>query len=147
MTGRQDAFVGLEFDWFAIDGAGQLAICASAGWGEIPAAILASAGAGNTPDAYIGALIQSLPETGGYRCEAQGPGTCQDWRLLGSRGLYAYDWVHWAGPYTRIVAPEVPTRVKEVDAGLLASLRAIAVPHLHFANCSSFDGSKLGNPV
>jgi hypothetical protein len=102
------------------------------------------------PDAGIGstdlsqALIQSLPETGGHRCEAHGPGTCDGWRLLGSRGVYVYDWVHWDGPYTRIIVPEVPISVEEVGAGLLARLGAVAVPHLHFANCGTFDGSKLG---
>ncbi len=147
---RQDAFAGLEFDWFAIDCAGHLALCASAGWGEIPPAILEAASAGSDGGAG-GAdpsrdLIQSLAEAGGHRCEAHGPGACGDWRLLGNRGLYVYDWVHWAGPYTRIIVPEVPVSVQEIGADLLASLNAIAAPHLRFADCSTFDGGKLGAP-
>jgi hypothetical protein len=44
-----------------------------------------------------------MPEIGGHRVEGHGLGWCKDWRLLGNRGLYVYDWKHWSGPYERII--------------------------------------------
>jgi hypothetical protein len=48
MMARRDDFYGHEFDWFAIDGAGSVALCCSPGYGEIPKAVLQDPGGHRT---------------------------------------------------------------------------------------------------
>jgi hypothetical protein len=47
---------GKEFDWFAIDSAGELATCSSAGWGEMPTIVLRQCTLANSPIQHIDRL-------------------------------------------------------------------------------------------
>jgi hypothetical protein len=138
---------GKEFDWCAIDSAGELATCSSAGWGEIPAIVLQQCTLADSPIQHIDRLIAVMPEIGGHRAEGHGPGSCEEWRLLGNRGLYVYDWKHWSGPYERIIVPTVPVRADTLCLEILALLRAVTVSQFTFASCRSFPGAGLGLPV
>lgn len=146
MTTRTD-FLGYEFDWFAIDRAGCLALCSSAGYGEIPAIVIERSATASPPIEHINALIAALTERGRHRCEGRGPGSCSEWRLLGSRGLYVYDWDFWSGPYQRIIAPEVAIQASDLDPNLLDALAPVVLPGLHFAQHKSFHGSDVGVPM
>jgi hypothetical protein len=97
---RQDVLLK-EFDWFAIDSAGELATCSSAGWGEIPGIVLQQCAHADSPMEYIDRLIAVMPEIGGHRVEGHGSGTCREWPLFGNRGLYVYDWEHRSETYER----------------------------------------------
>jgi hypothetical protein len=145
-TSRQET-LGKEFDWFAIDSAGELAACSSAGWGEIPAIVLQQCTLADSPIQHIDRLIAVMPEIGSHRAEGRGPGKCWEWPLLGNRGLYVYDWKHWHGPYERIIVPTVPTRADALCSEILASLRPVTVSQFAFACCRSFPGVGLGLPV
>ena len=140
---RDDQFVGLEFDWFALDSHGLIAICSSAGWGEIPSAVLQTSTPDDTPDHYVEQLVTELPAIGGYRTEGRGPGSCNEWKLLGQRGLFVYDWRHWQGPYDRIIVPEVTVTALTIPTELLDRLRIVTLDWMSFADCSSFDGSRV----
>jgi hypothetical protein len=145
-TSRQET-LGKEFDWFAIDSAGELAACSSAGWGEIPAIVLQQCTLADSPIQHIDRLIALMPEIGSHRAEGRGPGKCWEWPLLGNRGLYVYDWKHWHGPYERIIVPTVPMRADALCSEILASLRPVTVSQFAFACCRSFPGAGLGLPV
>jgi hypothetical protein len=134
---REEIF-GLEFDWFAIDGDGLLALCSSAGYGEIPAEVLHACTTKEQPDRHIAELIARLPERGRYATEGRGPGWCEEWKQLGHRGLFVYDWRHWQGPYERIVVPDTPVKAEAVPAELIELLRPITLHQVRFANCPSF---------
>lgn len=142
---RQDVLLK-EFDWFATDSAGELATCSSAGWGEIPAIVLQQCTLADSPMEHIDRLIAVMPEIGGHRVEAHGPGTCQEWPLLGNRGLYVYDWGH-GSTYERIIVPTVPVRADTLCSEILALLRGVTVSQFTFACCRSFPGAGLGLPV
>lgn len=78
---------GLEFDWFAQDKNGQLAVFTSAGRGGIPQQVFeASVLPYNDFISIIGARCASLAVL-----EFKGGGRLDDWRLFAEHGLYAYD--------------------------------------------------------
>jgi hypothetical protein len=119
---REDVW-GIEFDWWATDQDGHIAIFCSAGYGPIPLAALEDPRA--TADADVAALlIDGLPSRGRWRAEGRGPGECREWVQLAERGLYVFDWAPYHGPYDRVVVPEVAlTRSGLPD--VIASARAL----------------------
>lgn len=107
----RSALTGVEFDWFAIDSSGFLALCSSAGFGPIPDSVLAVATPTTRPDDATDDLLNVLPERGQAVPEGRGPGTCEEWRALARRGFFVYDWRHRQGPYERVIHPSAPLRV------------------------------------
>jgi hypothetical protein len=142
---RQDALLK-EFDWFAIDSAGELATCSSAGRGEIPAIVLQQCTLADSPMEYIDRLAV-MPEIGGHRAEGHGPGTCQEWPLFGNRGLYVYDWARGSETYERIIVPIIPMRADTLSSEILALLRVVTLGQFKFACCRSFPGASLSSLV
>jgi hypothetical protein len=142
---RRDIY-GLEFDWLAIDATGAIALCASAGYGEIPLAILRHSTSVESGADVDRRLIAALPVIGGHRVEGHGPGWCEEWRLLGARGLYVYDWRHWSGPYVRVIVPSAPLHPTRTTPDLLTLLPSIVLPELDFADSLSFSGTGLDSP-
>src|SRR4051794_23444120 len=106
----REAIEGGEFGWFAVDGAGHVGHFATAGFGPIPSAVLARLE--EMLELYERVLL--LPTIG----EATGhlSGRIDDWLEMARRGLFAYDWQHWSGPYCRAATPSVPTQVARLPA-------------------------------
>jgi hypothetical protein len=84
-----------------------------------------------------------LPERGPCQSEGRGPGACQEWRLLGRRGLNVCDWKHWSGPYERLIIPENPIHSSSIGANLLSMLTPVLLNGLLFGHCKSFYSSEL----
>jgi hypothetical protein len=82
-----------EFDWFAIDLDGRVALFATAGSGTSPESVRTSV---EKHDA-IGAAL-----------EATGWGTPAVWQSYSRVGLFAYDWSDPQGCYVRVAEPIVP---------------------------------------
>jgi hypothetical protein len=103
-----DAFEGYEFDWFAQDASGALALFSTAGWGEIPVEVIRHAEAHRTVTVNI-----AQPSIG----------TTNVWQDYAQVGLYVFDWQHWVGPYAKEVSPALP---------IAASLRnaVLGIPEL-----------------
>jgi hypothetical protein len=103
-----DAFEGYEFDWFAQDASGALALFSTAGWGEIPVEVIRHAEAHRTVTVNI-----AQPSIG----------TVNVWQDYAQVGLYVFDWQHWVGPYAKEVSPALP---------IAASLRneVLGIPEL-----------------
>lgn len=90
---------GLQFEWYAIDRSGLLAILNTAGCGPIPEIMLTDEQAWERADS----ALLSLPE----RCTARsGPGRYYDseFEQIAQRGLFAYDWSDVGQPYTDLSA-------------------------------------------
>ena len=113
---------GREFDWFALDCEGNLALFATAGEGFIPAEV---AGCVRMHDA----VSESLP--------APHTGTAQVWSDYAAQGLFVFDWDLPSGPYVRRAVPTKP-----LDGGLRERIMAIQnIPSLR----ASFAGiTELG---
>lgn len=106
---------GREFDWFARDSSGALALFATAGCGAVPDCVL---------------------ETSRFHDQANdlvpvsGWGSPQTWASYAAAGLFAYDWHAPTKRYRRVAIPDGPA-----PPLLIAALAAIELPILagHFS--------------
>lgn len=81
---------GEEFDWFAFDEAGQVAVFATAGSGPVHAQV---------------PLQASIHDALGDRIEVSGWGTNAVWGSYARVGLYVYDWDGQQNCYRRVAEP------------------------------------------
>src|SRR5215213_8568805 len=102
------ALGGKEFDWFATDGAGHIAHFATAGFGPIPAVVVARLDDLRDVDQRVLTLPVSCDATGHL------DGAIEDWLAMARRGLFSYDWQHWAGPYRLAATPGRPISVGDL---------------------------------
>ena len=84
------AIEGREFDWFARDQAGALAVFATAGSGPVPPSVLRCTAAHD-------AVGDAIPVSGW--------GSTQVWQSYAAAGLYAYDWDGTDHLYRKVAAP------------------------------------------
>jgi hypothetical protein len=82
---------GREFDWFARDETGALALFATAGEGTVPQSVVAHV------DAHD-AIGDAIPVFGW--------GTSEVWQSYAAVGLYAYNWDSAKNRYCRVAIPE-----------------------------------------
>jgi hypothetical protein len=101
---------GEEFDWFAADESGQVAIFATGGSGPVPAQVLTDA---------------VFHDELGDQIEVSGWGTDEVWTSYARAGLFAYDWDERHHCYSRVAAPAQP-----VDEALSARLATVVLPRL-----------------
>ena len=95
---------GREFDWFALDSEGNLALFATAGEGFIPVEVVGCI-------AMHDAISESLP--------APHTGTLQVWNDYAAKGLFVFDWDLPGGPYRRQVVPTGPM-TRDLRAKIMA---------------------------
>ena len=97
-------FFGKEFDWFAADSDGFIALMSSAGYGPIPDQVFERFDEQHGIDEFLSSLI--------------GQSVRDDWdRMilsLSASGIFVYDWKHWDGPYLRLGVPQVPQPIDEL---------------------------------
>ena len=91
-------FWGMEFDWFALDSAGNIGIFSFGGYGFIPEEVLAH----HASHSHLADVIP-LPHLG----------SLQIWQDFAEAGLFVYDWNEYKGPYLRKAEPTKP-----IDAAL-----------------------------
>ena len=121
---KRPDFFGTEFDWFAVDSKGFVALMSSAGYGPIPDCVFEHFEGQRRIEEFFARLV--------------GQPLTDDWdRMLlslAASGVFIYDWQHWDGPYRRLGMPSVPQRLDEL--GIPAELRqALAVvPECFSAN-------------
>ena len=84
---------GREFDWFALDTSGAVAIFATAGFGPAPESVLRCAAAHD-------AVSEKIP--------VRGFGTIQVWQSYSAAGIFAYDWNDSEGTYHQVASPDAP---------------------------------------
>ena len=96
---------GFEFDWLVIDKKGHLAIFETAGFGEIPDTVLEIGQ--QRIEQYSNAIenLLKLPVITTYEEENQGVGNDTTIKAYAQRGIFIFDWVHWSGPYVRVLRP------------------------------------------
>ncbi|WP_433013573.1 hypothetical protein [Kribbella sp. CA-294648] len=118
---------GLEWDFLAVDSAGHVAVLSSAGYGPIPELVLAAREVvGRADDA-----IEALPTfTQAVRDNPEREGNFSDWYSLSERGLFAYDWNLWHGPYKRIASPAEPLNISSLPEQVQAAARLLQIPYL-----------------
>ncbi|MEU4390714.1 hypothetical protein [Kribbella sp. NPDC023855] len=118
---------GREWDFLAVDSAGHVAVLSSAGYGPIPEPVLAAREVVERADDAIAALptiTRAVPES------PRREGNLSDWYSLSERGLFAYDWRIWHGPYERIASPAEPLVVDSLPDPVQAAARLLQIPYL-----------------
>jgi hypothetical protein len=109
-----------DFEWYAIDRKGQLALLTSAGFGPVPMLVFRSKGAYYRAADYF----RSLPVRGGHVLLASGPYDWSSCTKAAERGLFVYDWNAAAGqyvpayPYKIMARPEDPLTLSDLPADL-----------------------------
>jgi hypothetical protein len=126
---------GLEHDWLAVDTVGHVGFFSSAGSGVAPRAYL------DNMEAFECGIeaLQSMPKTTTATCNRElPPGHVDTWRVMGERGVFAFDSTPLGGPYRIIAIPRVPVRLTELPADLrrLVSTVILAVT---FAEAGEID--------
>ena len=101
---------GTEFDWFALDDAGEVAVFATAGLGPVPAQVRT---ASEAHDAM------------GDRIAVTGRGGTHRLGQLRQGGLFAYAWNDESRCYSRVGQPS-----RSINEDLSAPLAAMALPRL-----------------
>lgn len=130
---------GTEFDWLAVDEAGEVAVFSSAGYGPVPLAVMAIAGMLN--DEYE--KLRCLPVVSPCAEHPEGPGNYADWIRFAEGGLYGFDWRLWDGPYVRLTAPGEPLRFDDLPRELAELASVVRLP-LKFAGAASVDLGTCG---
>lgn len=92
---------GFEFDRFAIDQDGHVALFATAGHGPVPSSVLAASGAHDA----VGETIA-----------ISGFGSPAIWQSYAQAGLYAFDWSEREGRYVRVAEPSAGAQFKQAQA-------------------------------
>jgi len=135
----RESLEGSEFDWLLVDSLGCIALCETAGYGEVPD-ILLSVGPSKF-DAYsvrIEQLLKLLPERCDFVEENGGFGGDTDTPAYARRGLYIYDWKHWKGPYKSIARPSDPIEISEIALHMEPFVETIPISACEFRSTSSF---------
>ena len=88
---------GSEWDWFACDGDGHVALVSSGGSGQVPPVLLAH-------EVAIDRLLQFL----GIRCDKE------SWAMAADRGFFGYDVDANGGAFRRVSSPARPARLDDV---------------------------------
>jgi hypothetical protein len=138
----RDAFVGYEFDWFAVDAAGHVGHFSTAGYGLVPLPVLDRLDAAQTAELWsLGERLLALPVIG--RATGHRPGQLDDWLEFARRGLFSFDWQHWSGPYQRAATPSVPVGVAALPTELQRLVRLVEWPVVVFAELQSVRPEEL----
>ena len=98
----------IEYDWLAADSHGHLALCSTAGSGQIPKAVLEGEDDHLSLQSKVHSAVLSLPVITEAHAEGKGPGTCSEFLEFARRGLFVFDFELSSGRYQRILRPTTP---------------------------------------
>tara|TARA_R110002072_G_scaffold302758_2_gene488474 strand:+ start:3991 stop:4368 length:378 start_codon:yes stop_codon:yes gene_type:complete len=116
---------GIEWDWFASDGDGHVALFASGGSGQVPPVLLEHEDA-------IAELLQFL----GIRCDRE------SWAVAARGGIFGYDVDVNGGPFRRVSVPSNPILLEQVPEPHRSLISRVTV-HDCFSRLRWLDGSKV----
>lgn len=135
---------GTDYEWYASDAVGHVAVFTTAGIGPMPVTVL-----GDLPltDSLILA-VQRLPVRGHAIMLVSLPRP-DDFIRFTSRGLFAYDWqdVHrtrgFSNHYEMLSRPDAPIHLSEFPEEFHPLLRSTALPGVRFADSLTIDARRF----
>ncbi len=136
----REEVTGIEFDWLAIDGEGNVAFFSTAGGGYAPSAFLADTDA---HDAAIADLLAMLPRTEARFLREISADREDTWRMMAERGVFAFDSDPTGGPYRLVAAPKAPIRPEQLPATVARVVASLAYEHLRFSELQEMDDALL----
>jgi hypothetical protein len=119
---------GTEFDWYASDCEGRVALFSSAGSALVPSAILEAPADVELLDKYF--QVASPMRS--------------DWEQFAALGLFVYDCgsMH-DDTYRRVAVPATPLRRSELPESLARAVGTVCFSDLRFADTSTIEGRQL----
>lgn len=120
----RDEFIGLEFDWFAVDADGCVAIFSSAGYGPIPDPVFTHF----DDQQAVGEQLCRLAHV------AASAALQQQFLAFAAQGIYAYDWMNTEGPYRRYAASAQPATLLELDLPTDLQAAFVVLPAVRFSS-------------
>jgi hypothetical protein len=127
---------GLDVSWLAVDRDGHVAWLVTFGSAVVPS------GFESGPETLdnVEPMVSALPEQGHAPEPADGrPPHEAEWHAAARRGLFAYDWEVYSGPYVRIATPPRPISVDELPAELASIVNRARFVDLCFADHRSIE--------
>ena len=109
---------GMDFSWLAVDDDGHVAWLVTFGSAVVPPWV-----AERSDDfADIEDQLATLPEIGG--CVARETSHhVEQWRVTARKGVFAYDWDVYRGPYRAVAVPVMALKVEALPLSLAALAR------------------------
>jgi hypothetical protein len=101
---------GIEWDWFASDLAGHVALVSSGGSGQVPPTMIEHE-----------RLIHEFKNLAGIQCDER------SWKVAADFGLYGYDVDVNGGPYVRLGTPSCPKCIDDLPERFRALVRQVVV--------------------
>ena len=133
----REAVQGGEFDWFAVDADGHVGHFATAGFGPVPAVVLTRLAELRELDERV----LRLPAIGAATGHLSG--IIDDWLEMARRGLFAYDWKHWNGPYRRAATPSRPIALADLPPDVRELVQVVTWPDVRLAELSTIRPEEL----
>jgi hypothetical protein len=131
----------IDYEWFAFDAVGHIAVFTTAGVGPIPKPVLASRAAEDA----LGEFAHHLPIRGTAVMLVSLPRP-DDYMAFAAQGLFAYDWadVHrsardWSGVYELYARPDRPISACDMPVQFQSLLRESVVGSIRFSSSSRID--------
>jgi hypothetical protein len=131
---------GTDYEWYASDAVGHVAVFATADIGPMPVVLLGDL---SLTDSLMVA-VRRLPARGRATMLVSLPRP-DDFIHFASRGLFAYDWqdVHrtrgFSDRYEMLSRPDTPILVSELPEQFHALVRSTALPDVRFADSLTID--------
>ena len=138
-----DYYGAVEYDWWAVDRDGHVAVFSTAGFGPTPVDVLSSPWADAWSE-FEEAIISRVPAVGVGVPLGRGPGTCQEWTLEAARGLYVFDWPGGSTHrYEKIVQPSVAIQSAALPETLRNRVEAVRIEALCFQDAATISVGEL----
>ena len=109
---------GMDFSWLAVDADGHVAWLVTFGSAVVPKWVEAQRG--DFADAE--AALARLPETGDCSARETSP-SIEQWLDVARRGVFAFDWDVYRGPYRLLAAPTHPLNIEALPPELAGLAR------------------------
>lgn len=119
--------MGGEFDWYACDASGNVALFSAAGYGEIPEVVFSASYEYAMADAYFSLDQSSL------RITPSAWGTPEAFRKYSANGLFVYDWQPWSGPFKCREKPSSPLNIESIEKCVQQLLRMLKFEGVDFS--------------
>ncbi|MES2642243.1 MAG: hypothetical protein V4850_22355 [Myxococcota bacterium] len=124
---------GFDVSWLASDQEGHVAWLVTFGSAVLPPWVIASLEDDFDPEE----ALRALPIVGGYRSARNLARTDEQWIGVARRGIFAYDWDVYSGPYLLKAEPPMPVHLDTLPPALARLARLTRFPHLRFRDCQT----------
>lgn len=125
---------GLDFEWVATDRDGHVAWLVTFGSAVVPPWVEARVEAFD----LVEAAVRALPIRGGCRSVGD-PHFDREWFEAARRGMFAYDWDVYRGPYRAVAVPLVPVTLAQLPSPLAELARLTRFADLSFRERPTLD--------